>query len=204
MFNPDNYTDPLHTYLELTGQKDGNGNHLTSNIETHGRYHSAWLTMMYPRLFLARQLLQDDGIIFVSIDDHEIHNLRLLMNEVFGEEKILQQIVWQRSAGGGNDAKHFTVAHEYILAYAKNKESLGTLRLPLSDEQKAKYTGADEWHETLGPYKVARSISRGHPGSPRPGLQYEIECPDGTTVFDEWMWSESRFLGGKAEEPDSL
>ena len=68
---PDNYADPLHTYLELTGQKDGAGNRLTSNVETSGRYHSAWLTMMYPRLFLARQLLQDDGIIFVSIDDHE-------------------------------------------------------------------------------------------------------------------------------------
>ena len=193
---PDNYADPLDTYLQLTGQKDGDGNRLTSNIETTGRYHSAWLSMMYPRLFLARQLLQDDGIIFVSIDEHEIYNLRLLMNEVFGEENILQQIVWQRHAGGGNDAKHFAVDHEYVLVYAKNKESIATLRLPLSDKQKADYTERDEWYETLGPYKT-RTFLRLRPTDPRPGLQYEIELPDGEKVFDEWKWEESRFLEAK-------
>lgn len=83
---PDNYADPLDTYLKVTGQKDADGNMLTSNPETGGRYHSAWLSMMYPRLFLARQLLREDGVIFVSIDDHEVYNLRLIMNEVFGED----------------------------------------------------------------------------------------------------------------------
>jgi adenine-specific DNA-methyltransferase len=92
----DCYTDPLHAYLKLTGQKDGNGNLMTSNPETSGRYHSAWLSMMYPRLFLARQLLRDDGVIFVSIDDHEVHNLRRLMNEVFGDENFLATVVWQK------------------------------------------------------------------------------------------------------------
>ena len=190
---PDNYADPLQTYLQLTGQKDGEGNRLTSNVETAGRYHSAWLTMMYPRLFLARQLLQDDGIIFVSIDDHEIHNLRLLMNEIFGEENILQQVVWQRHAGGGNNAKYFAVDHEYVLAYAKNKETLDTLRFSLSPEQKAEYTNVDEWHETLGPYKCL-TFSQDRPANPRPGLQYEIEMPDGTKIFNQWKWKESRFL----------
>ena len=84
---PDNYADPLATYLQITGQQDAEGNLLTSNPETSGRYHSRWLSMMYPRLFLARQLLREDGVIFVSIDDHEVHNLRMLMNEVYGEEK---------------------------------------------------------------------------------------------------------------------
>ena len=195
---PDNYADPLQTYLQLTGQKDGEGNRLTSNVETSGRYHSAWLTMMYPRLFLARQLLQDDGIIFVSIDDHEVHNLRLLMNEVFGEENMLQQVVWQRHAGGSNDAKYFAIDHEYVLAYAKNKESIPTLRLPLSDEQKAEYTGRDEWYSTLGPYKQRPySLMR---SAPRPGLQYEIELPDGAKVFDQWKWEESRFLEAKKKK----
>ena len=83
---PDDYADPLAVYLRLTGQQDAEGNLLTSNPETAGRYHSAWLSMMYPRLFFARQLLREDGAIFVSIDDHEVHNLRLLMNEIFGEE----------------------------------------------------------------------------------------------------------------------
>lgn len=90
---PDNFADPLDTYLKLTGQKDSDGNLLTSNAETSGRYHSAWLSMMYPRLFLARQLLQDDGVIFVSIDDNEVHDLRLLMNEIFGEENFIDNII---------------------------------------------------------------------------------------------------------------
>ena len=84
---PDNYADPLKTYLQLTGQVDAEGNLLTSNPETGGRYHSSWLSMMYPRLFLARQLLKEDGLICVSIDDHAVHHLRLMMNEVFGIPK---------------------------------------------------------------------------------------------------------------------
>ena len=75
---PDDYADPLRTYLRLTGQSDEEGNVLTSNPESSGRYHSAWLSMMYPRLFLARQLLREDGVIFISIDDHEVHHLRLV------------------------------------------------------------------------------------------------------------------------------
>ena len=194
----DNYTDPLNTYLQLTAQKDEKGNRLTSNVEKSGRYHSSWLSMMYPRLFLARQLLRDDGIIFVSIDDYEVHNLRMLMNEVFGEENMFQQVVWQRHAGGGNNAKHFAVDHEYILVYAKNKQSIPTLKLPLSDKQKAEYTEKDEWYSTLGPYKV-RSFPQNRPANPRSGLQYYIELPDGTKVFDQWKWQESRFLEAKAQ-----
>lgn len=194
----DNYTDPLQSYLQLTGQKDEEGNSTTNKVDKSGRYHSGWLSMMYPRLFLARQLLRDDGIIFISIDDHEIHNLRMLMNEVFGEENMLQQIVWQRHAGGSNDAKYFAIDHEYILAYAKNKESITRLRLPLDEEQKSEYTGVDEWHSTLGPYKV-KTFLRMRPTDPRPGLQYEIELPDGTTIFDEWKWEEPRFLEAKKQ-----
>jgi adenine-specific DNA-methyltransferase len=118
---PDNYTDPLDNYLELTGQKDSEGNLQTSNPETSGRYHSAWLSMMYPRLFLARQLLRDDGVIFVSIDDHEVHNLRLLMNEIFGEENFLGNIANINNPKGRSDDKFIATAHEYLLVYAKNR-----------------------------------------------------------------------------------
>ena len=194
----DNYADPLNTYLQLTSQKDEEGNNLTSNIEKGGRYHSSWLSMMYPRLFLARQLLRKDGIIFVSIDDYEIHNLRMLMNEVFGEENMFQQVVWQRHAGGGNNAKHFAVDHEYILVYAKNKQYIPKLKLPLNNKLKAEYTEQDEWFSTLGPYKV-RSFPQNRPANPRPGLQYNIELPDGTKVFDQWKWQESRFLEAKKQ-----
>ena len=194
----DNYKDPLDNYQKLTGQKDEEGNRLTSNNEKSGRYHSGWLSMMYPRLFLARQLLKDDGIIFVSIDDHEVYNLRMLMNEIFGEENMLQQIVWQRHGGGGNDAKYFAVDHEYILVYAKNKDSILNLRLALDDEQKAEYTLIDDNYSTLGPYKT-RTFLRMRPTDPRPGLQYEIEMPDGNKVFNEWKWEEQRFLEAKAQ-----
>jgi adenine-specific DNA-methyltransferase len=80
-------------YLQLTEQADAEGNLLTSNPETSGRYHSAWLSMMYPRLSLARQLLQEDGLICISIDDHEVHHLRILMNEVFGEENFIATVI---------------------------------------------------------------------------------------------------------------
>ncbi len=119
---PDNFADPLDTYLKITGQKDDNGNHLSSNLETNGHYHSAWLNMMYPRLFVARQLLSEEGVIFVSIDDRELANLRLLMNEIFGEENFVSELVW--NLGTGTEAGHFTRSHEYILVYARSKPAL--------------------------------------------------------------------------------
>ena len=119
---PDNYTDPLDTYLELTNQTDGDGNFLTSNPETSGRYHSRWLSMMYPRLFVARQLLQDDGVIFVSINDQELDNLRLLMNEIYGEENWIGTIAWKGATD--NNPTQIAVEHEYILCYGKQKNTV--------------------------------------------------------------------------------
>jgi len=116
---PDNYTDPLKTYLQITGQIDAEGNLLTSNPETSGRYHSTWLSMMYPRLFLARQLLSEDGAIFVSIDDHEVHHLRMVLNEIFGEENFIGTMVWERSKKG--DAKLISINHDYVHVYARDK-----------------------------------------------------------------------------------
>ncbi len=196
---PDNYAKPLDTYLQLSGQIDAEGNFQTSNPETSGRYHSAWLSMMYPRLFLARQLLTEDGIIFVSIDDREVYNLRLLMNEIFGEENCLQQLVWQRHAGGGNDARHFATDHEYLLVYAKNLNAIDRLRRPLTDKEKAGYTEKDEHYATRGPYKTSIFLAM-RPDNPAPGLRYEIACPDGTKVLNEWKQKESRFLQAKSED----
>jgi len=119
---PDDFRDTLANYLKLTGQADDAGKLLRSNPETGGRYHSDWLSMMYPRLFLARQLLRDDGVIFVSIDDHEVHHLRLLMNEVFGEENFVATLVWEKSKKG--DAKLIAVNHEYVHVFAKDKQSV--------------------------------------------------------------------------------
>jgi adenine-specific DNA-methyltransferase len=116
---PDNYREGLVDYLKFSGQVSGEGIKLTTNAETDGRYHSKWLTMMYPRLFLARNLLREDGVIFVSIDDHEVHNLRAVMNEIFGEENFVAQLVWEK--GRKNDAKLVSVGHEYIVLFAKSK-----------------------------------------------------------------------------------
>lgn len=149
---PDDYVHPLETYLKLTGQKDENGNALTSNPETSGRYHSAWLSMMYPRLFIARQLLRDDGVIFVSIDDHEVHNLRMIMNEIFGEENFLSQIIWFSKYTVSNDTHYLSQQHEYVLFYAKNKEVIEKLRLSRTDEMNARYSNPDD--DPRGPWKA--------------------------------------------------
>jgi adenine-specific DNA-methyltransferase len=120
---PDDFADPLDHYLRITGQKNGNGDYTTSQVDRNGRIHSAWLSMMYPRLVLARQFLTEDGVIFISIDDHEAMNLRRLADETFGEENFIAQMVWEK--GRKNDAKLFSAGHEYVLIYAK---SLSTIK----------------------------------------------------------------------------
>ena len=120
----DDYSQPTRAYLEKTGQVDAEGNVLTSNPETGGRYHSDWLSMMYPRLFLARQLLREDGVIFVSIDDHEVYNLRLLMNEVFGEENFVAAFVRRRRLATGMRSEPISPDHEYVLTYARSSQDM--------------------------------------------------------------------------------
>jgi adenine-specific DNA-methyltransferase len=147
---PDNYADPLATYLQLTGQQDAEGNLLTSNPETSGRYHSAWLSMMYPRLFLARQLLREDGVIFVSIDDHEVHNLRLLMNEVFGEENFVANVIWQKKYAVSSDAKGIPPMHDHILVFQKSAAFCPNL-LPRTEKQDRVYRNPD--NDPRGPWR---------------------------------------------------
>ena len=123
---PDNFRNNIKNYIELTSQADGNGRKLSTNPETSGRYHTDWLNMMYPRLKLARNLLRDDGVIFISIDDHEVASLRLLCDEVFGEENLLAGLVWNKNHSA--QAGIFKLYHEYVLAYAKNAEAATTPR----------------------------------------------------------------------------
>ncbi|MDZ7648448.1 MAG: site-specific DNA-methyltransferase [Cytophagales bacterium] len=134
----DDFTEPLQEYLRRTGQVDEEGERPSPPTkESDGRFHSKWLSMMYPRLRLARQLLQEDGAIFISIDDNEAHNLRAIMNEIFGEENFIANVIWQKSKKG--DAKLIAKIHEYILAFAKNVESLVD-----SGVWRIKKEGADE------------------------------------------------------------
>lgn len=140
---PDNYKDNLDTYLEYTGQKDSEGRKFGTNAETSGRYHTNWLNMMYPRLKLARNLLRDDGVIFISIDDNEVANLRKLCDEIFGEENFVANVIWQKKYTRSNDAKWFSDNHDHILCYAKNKEKLRLNSLPRTEEQLSSYTNPD-------------------------------------------------------------
>ena len=118
----DDFSDPVRHYLEVTGQLDDDGNRLRANPDTTGRKSSRWLSMMYPRLLLARNLLTDDGSIFVSIDDNEVAHLRELLDDIFGPENFLGQFIW--AAGRKNDAKYISTSHEYILVYSRNFQAL--------------------------------------------------------------------------------
>ena len=141
---PDNYADPLDTYLQVTGQKDSEGNLLTSNPQTSGRYHSAWLSMMCPRLFLARQLLREDGVIFVSIDDNEVHNLRMLMNEVFGEENFVALVVAQTNPRGRTLDRFLAKTHEYVVVYARDAAQQAISQVPKDSEALKEYDKKDK------------------------------------------------------------
>lgn len=139
---PDNFHEGLSDYLKYSKQVDEKGFKHSTNTETDGRYHSKWLNMMYPRLFLARNLLREDGVIFISIDDHEVHNLRSLMNEIFGEENFLANIVWQKKYAATNDSKGFSNLHDHIIVYQKS-DSFNRFLLPRTTEQDKPYKNDD-------------------------------------------------------------
>jgi adenine-specific DNA-methyltransferase len=190
---PDNYADPLKTYLQLTGQTDEKGNLVTSNPETSGRYHSAWLSMMYPRLFLARQLLREDGVICVSIDDHEVHHLRMLMNEIFGEENFIATCVWQKRYSRENRGTIGDV-HDYLIFFARESSAFAAVRnlLPLDDESKAVYKNSN--NDPKGPWRGIPMTAQGT----RPNQMYRIVTPTGVEHYPPkgrcWSTIEPEYL----------
>lgn len=140
----DNYHDNLRNYKELTGQVDSEGNTLSTNSDTDGRYHSNWLNMIYPRLRLARNLLRDDGVIFISIDDNEVANLRNACNEVFGSTNFIANVIWERAFAPKNDAKFFSDSHDHILVVAKSISNFSIGHLERTDEANARYKNLDD------------------------------------------------------------
>jgi adenine-specific DNA-methyltransferase len=138
----DNYNDNLGNYLAITGQVDEEGKRINTNSESDGRYHSNWLNMMYPRLKLARNLLKDDGVIFISIDDNEANNLKKMCDEIFGEENFVSQVTWQSTQK--NDPRLVAINHEYIFVYLKNIQSnehikKWRIKHPLVDEMLSEF-----------------------------------------------------------------
>lgn len=131
---PDNYSETLDTYLQYTDQKNTEGKKFSTNQETDGRFHSKWINMMYPRLFLARNLLREDGVIFISIDDNEITNLKKICDEIFGEENFVGTFIIN-STPNGRDYGHIAKNHEFCLFYSKNYEENNTNLLPDIEKQ---------------------------------------------------------------------
>jgi len=141
----DDFKAPVKNYMEQTGQKDSDGNSLSTNKETNGRYHSDWLSMMYPRLKLSWNLLRDDGVIFVSIDDNEVHRLKMLLDEIFGEENFIANIVVQTNPRGRSLDKHFAKTFEYILVYGKDASNNSCIfEIPKNEKALSEYNKEDE------------------------------------------------------------
>jgi adenine-specific DNA-methyltransferase len=167
---PDDYKEPLEAYLKRTGQMDEAGKALTTNSKASGRFHSSWLSMIYPRLYLARQLLRDDGIIFVSIDDHEMSHLQMLMNEVFGEENFLVCIIWRRRQVSDNrNLNNVSTDHEYVLAYGK-----GNSIFTGKEKDLTKYSNPD--NDPRGPW-MSDNLTGLANAEERPNLHYDLVDP---------------------------
>ncbi len=191
---PDNYAESLQTYLEYTGQVDTQGRKFGTNTEADGRFHSKWLNMMYPRLYLARNLLSEDGLIFISVSDHEIASLRFLLNEIFGEEEFCAQIVWKSRKYPDSRAKTgVSTDHEYIVLFSRSDD--GSLRGVERDE--AKFTNPD--NDSRGAW-MSRSLLGLATKAQRPNLHYSITDPATGNVFlppedTGWRYAKERMQG---------
>lgn len=142
---PDDYSDSMENYLRITGQKGEDGAKISTNTESNGRYHTDWLNMIYPRLRLARNLLTDDGVIFISIDDNEVENLRKTCDEVYGESNFVGTIANTNNPKGRSDDKYIATAHEYVLIYAKSLVTLTWYGFEPTEEIIRRYNKADEY-----------------------------------------------------------
>lgn len=191
---PDNYKEGLNTYLEWTRQVNEEGKKVTTNAETEGRYHSNWLNMMYPRLKLARNLLTDDGVIFISIGEEELPRLRSLCDEVFSEAAFISTFVWEKRITREN-RRVISGNHDYVVAYAKRAGDFAPVigGLPYTQEAIERYRNPD--NDSRGPWQsVAMTVQAGHGTSSQ---FYSIETPGGRVLSPPsgncWRFSESRF-----------
>lgn len=167
-------------YADVAGEIDEDGNRMVKNADTNGRFHSDWCNMIYSRLMLARNLLSDDGVIFISIDDNEVDNLRKICDEIFGSNNYVANLIWQSTPGSntGDDVKTVT---ENILLYSKNKSSCHFLNQDISDNEK--YSNYDEYYEKRGGYvlnKLDRRMTGSHYSE---ALNYSIRMPDGSLLY---------------------
>jgi len=201
---PDKFSESKADYERRVGDKDEEG-YMTKdglfkkNSKENGQYHSNWLNMMMPRLYLAKNLLRQDGVIFVSIDDNEVHNLRLLMNEVFGEENFIANLIWEKRYGRSNDAKLMSTVTEHLLLFRKN-ENLNVLREPRSEKTNEDYSNPD--NDPRGKWTSVSFVSQ-RTRDERPNLGYSITNPHTGKSFshptNSWKYNEEKFLNMLAD-----
>lgn len=186
----DNFAQNISEYMNSSGQFNEDGNRLVKNLDSNGRFHTNWLNMIYPRLKVAKDLLCDNGVIFISIDDSESKNLKHICDEIFGAGNFVAQLIWQNKKGGGNDSKYIAIEHEYILVYARNIENLHDFYEAYSQDYIKRYKEKDDKGRFFWDTFKRKS-----------GKQYyPITCPDGTVLqYDEdgnpisWLRSRARF-----------
>ena len=179
---------------EQMGMYDEDENRLFKNTDTNGRFHSDWCSMIYSRLMLARGLLAETGLIFVSIDDCELTNMRRICDEVFGETNFVDTIIWKKRYGGGAKEKWLVSLQEYVLVYCKNAALLGELYVPLTkDSIERYYQKKDENYATRGGYRT-HPLEATKSMDARANLVYPIPAPDGSEIWPkrQWLWSKDR------------
>lgn len=172
----DDFKDGVQNYLEMTGQLDNEGKKIGTNSNSAGRYHTNWLNMMYPRLKLARNLLRDDGVIFISIDDNEVANLKKLCDEIFGEENFIAQLIWRRRAPSGMSENNVSIDHEYVLCYQRNE----TFEFMGNEKNFNKYQNSD--NDPRGPW-ITGDLTVGMNASMRPNQAYDLIDPKTGNIF---------------------
>ena len=188
----DDFAEDSEAFLLRSNQKDESGNRMVANTDANGRFHSDWLSMLYPRLRLAKNLLSTDGAIFVSIADHEVHNLRMIMNEIFGAANFVATIIWQKVYSPKNSARHFSEDHDYVVVYARNADIWTPVLLPRTSEMEARYSNPD--NDPRGVWKSADLSARNFYGAGT----YSITCPSGRVIDGPpagryWAVSEEKF-----------
>lgn len=186
----DRFAQGSEEYLRVSNQRDAEGNRLVANLSANGRFHSDWMSMMYPRLKLARNLLSSDGLIFISIDEGEVANLKLMCDEIFGPENFIEQVAWKNKYGSGALSKGFANVHEYVLVYTKG--DFNNIAAPLDDDQRAAYTLKDENFDVRGGY-ITQPLATNSKDE-RQNLRYPI-LHEEKEIWPEkqWIWSKDRF-----------
>lgn len=188
----DDFAQSSEEYLANSGQFDEQGNRMFTNAESNGRFHTDWLNMIYPRLKVARDLLTDDGVIFISIDDNEVENLRKICDEVFGEQNFIATLIWERAFAPKNDAKFISSSHDYIVMCAKRIENFKIGRLERTQEANARYSNPD--NDPRGVWTSGDMLVKTYNKS----CDYPITTPSGKIVNPVpgrcWRFSEESFL----------